>query len=59
MEPNLSSSNTLQLGRWGEPEQAAQCAEVCHATQTMNSNMVCDLLSLWLHMHGLSFIPKS
>ena len=36
------------LTSWGEPEGAADCADLCHGTQTMNSSRVCDrLLSVW------------
>ena len=48
----------------GEPEQTAHCADLCHATQTMNSGRVCDcLLSVRAATNGyacmgLSFTHK-
>ena len=59
--PKMAVPLENALALWGEPERA-DCADLCHGTQTMNSNRVCDCQSgqlLRLHMHGLSFTPNS
>ena len=42
---------------WGEPEQEAHCAGLCHDTQTMYSSRVCDCCQLTkLHTKSMQWI---
>ena len=42
---------------WGEPEQEAHCAGLCHDTQTMYSSRVCDCCQLTkLHTKNMQWI---